>query len=391
MATRRDRNAQGLTAVRVVGALLPPEFLQSIGRLKAKHQNGVDYGLSKSLALKDELARYWRIANDLYTGYAERRNRAGLDRTNVGVQQWLAPLIKTIFGYEDLAAAHPIALADRSFRITHVALDKAVPIVLTVREVDLDRPDPQFGEEGRRRAAHGMMQDLLNADDTRLWGLISNGLKLRLLRDNPTLTRPSFIEADLDRIFDEQLYADFAVLWLTLHASRLRRVNGKQEGCVLEQWRTQASEIGQRALEHLRDGVTTALRALGSGFVQCPQNEMLRTKLSNGQLTTVQFFQQLLRLIYRLLFLLAVEERHLLHNPEATDEQRHLYSDGYAIARLRERALRRRHYDRYTDLWQGLQIVVPRLRHRHVFTRTTCAGRLVFDRPMSRSGRRNDL
>ena len=51
------------------------------------------------------------------------------------------------------------------------------------------------------------------------------------------------------------------------------------------------------------------------------------------------------------------EERGLLHSPEATDEQRAIYAEGYSVARLRERALKRRHYDRHDDLWQGLRII----------------------------------
>lgn len=357
MAMQRDRKSHGLTALRVVGALLPPEFLQTVARLEAKRQNGTDYGLSKSLVLKDEIARYWRIANDLYAAYAERRKRRDLDPKKVGIEEWLAPLLKDVLGYADLTSASPLVIGERRFPITHRALDTTVPAVLTVRDVDLDRADPRFGDEGRRRAAHGLMQELLNADDSCLWGLISNGVTLRLLRDNPSLTRPAYIEADLERIFEEQLYSDFAALWLALHASRLRPVDGNTSACILEAWRLQAHDTGERALEHLRDGVTVALRALGNGFLQHPENERLRAAFADGSFSTDAYFQQLLRLVYRLLFLFAADERNLLHLPDTTDQQRQLYRDGYGLSRLRERALRRRHYDRYTDLWQSLRIL----------------------------------
>src|SRR5438067_2275256 len=80
---------------------------------------------------------------------------------------------------------------------------------------------PGFGEDGRRRAPHAAMQELLNADPGSLWGLVSNGIKVRLVRDNPSLTRPAYVEADLERVFEERLYADFAAFWLMFHASRL--------------------------------------------------------------------------------------------------------------------------------------------------------------------------
>ena len=43
---------------------------------------------------------------------------------------------------------------------------------------------------------------------------------MRLLWDASTLARQSFVEFDLDAIFSDQLYADFRLFFLTVHASR---------------------------------------------------------------------------------------------------------------------------------------------------------------------------
>lgn len=353
----RNRNTHGFTAIRIEGAILPPEFLALIAAQSAKHQSGADYGLTKSLSLKDELARYWRIANDLYTAYVERREREDLSPIRVEVEDWLVPLLKDVLSFDDLTAARPISIGDRQFLVTHQALAGTVPVLLTTRQFELDRADSRFGEEGRRRAPHGLIQEFLNASDNALWGIAANGAKLRVLRDNPSLTRPAYIEADLDLIFEEQLYSDFAALWLTLHASRLKPGDGKPSSSILERWRAQAHETGERALEHLRDGVTESLRQLGNGFLQHPANEGLRAALSDGNLTADGYFQELLRLVYRLLFLFTAEERGLLHAPNATPDQRTIFKDGYSLTRLRDRALKRRHYDRHPDLWQGLLIL----------------------------------
>ena len=95
-------------------------------------------------------------------------------------------------------------------------------MVLTSPEYSLDRSARVFGDETRRRAPHGLMQEYLNAAPHVVWGLVSNGLVLRLLRDNPSLTRPAYVEADLNLIFEDQLYADFVALWLIFHATRLK-------------------------------------------------------------------------------------------------------------------------------------------------------------------------
>ena len=353
----RTRKDHGFTALRIEGGILPPEFLQSIATLEAPRQTVTAYSLSKSLVLKEELARYWRIANDLYTSYSERRPRRELSADQVGVGEWLVPLLRDILGYDDLTASESVELGDRRFELTHRACSEQVPLLLTTRDFELDKADPRFGDEGRRQTPHGLMQEYLNAEDAALWGIIANGSKLRLLRDNSSLTRPACIEADLDLMFAEALYADFAALWLTVHASRLQPTNGQPSSCIIEGWRAQAHQTGERALENLRDGVTEALRQIGNGFLQHPDNDALRAALDEGQLSPEGYFQQLLRFIYRLLFLFRAEERDLLHTPGATDQQRALFAEGYSLARLRERALRRRHYDHHHDLYEGLRII----------------------------------
>ena len=352
----RTRTSHGFTALRIEGSILPSEFLQSVAALEAPRQGGADYGLSRSLAIKEELARYWRIGNDLYGRYAERRPRRDLRAQQVGVEEWLVPFLRLLLGYETLTPAKNIVLGDRIFRLTHRAYDGAVPLLLVTHDFDLDKADPRLGQDGRRQAPHGLMQEYLNAEDAALWGMVSNGSKLRILRDNASLTRPSYIEADLDLIFAEELYPDFSALWLTAHASRLKPADEKPSSCILEAWRAKGHETGERARENLRDGVTDALRQLGNGFLHHRANKALRTALESGTLSPERYFQQLLRLIYRLLFLFTAEERDLLHAREATDLQRIIFLEGYALSRLRERALRRRHYDRNSDLWQGLRV-----------------------------------
>ena len=347
---------RGFAALKIEGGILPPEFLRAVAALEAPRQTGADYGLSKSLAIKEELARYWRIANDLHGRYAERRPRRDLRGPQVGIEEWLVPFLSSLLGYNDLTIAESVVREDRVFRLTHRACGGTVPLLLVTHDFDLDRADPRFGQDGRRQAPHGMMQEYLNAEDTSLWGMVSNGSKLRILRNNASLTRPAYIEADLDLLFAEELYPDFAAFWLSAHASRLQPVDGKPSACIIESWRKKAQETGERIRENLRGGVTDSLRQLGNGFLRHHSNGELRDALAQGALSPERYFQQLLRLVYRLLFLFAAEERNLLHAPEATDEQRDVFAKGYALSQLRERALRRRHYDRNQDLWQGLQI-----------------------------------
>lgn len=130
--------------------------------------------------------------------------------------------------------------------------------------------------------------------------------------------------------------------------------------CVWEKWRAAGQEEGTRVRDGLRLGVTDALLILGEGFVQHPANEALRNALHNGELSKDAYFQQLLRLIYRLIFVFSVEERGLLHPKDDSREAlaaRRAYAEGYAVARLRDLCLKRRARNRFDDHWQALCIV----------------------------------
>ena len=55
---------------------------------------------------------------------------------------------------------------------------------------------------------------------------------------------PAFIEADLRRIFEADSLADFAALWLLVHASRFGPPGTPPNACILERWR----DAGQKAV-----------------------------------------------------------------------------------------------------------------------------------------------
>jgi hypothetical protein len=82
----------------------------------------------------------------------------------------------------------------------------------------------------------------------------------------------------------------------------------------------------------------------------------LRERLQTGALPLPEFFGQLLRLVYRLIFLLAAEDRGLLHPPGAPVAARKLYAEGYSVGTLRDRAVRRAAWDQHHDRWEGLLI-----------------------------------
>lgn len=106
----------------------------------------------------------------------------------------------------------------------------------------------------------------------------------------------------------------------------------------------------------LRRGAVRAILELGQGFLAEPSNADLRAALTAGQITPADYFQQLLCLVYRLIFLLTVEERGLLHSPESDPAAQRLYERCYGLRRLRDLAVRHSAHDAYIDLYATLKI-----------------------------------
>ena len=372
--TRPARAAEvAFEALTIEGGLLAADWLARIALLRAPHQEPADYGVPKGLELRDEIGRYWRIAQAHWSDF-EAGTQAGAD-PQARAHRFIIALLRDAFGFQDLAERpllaastlplgepehgrrEPLVLGERSWPLAAIDPAGRVPLVCAPAGSGLDTPQAHLGDGNRRQSAFGLLQEFLNTSEDALWGLCTDGLRLRLVRDNASLTRPAWVELDLARVFTEGLYPDFAAAWLLLHRSRFGRTGQSADGCPLEVWRSTAREEGTRAREGLRNGVEAALVTLGQGFLSHPDNAALRSALQAGGIGLDGLFSELLRLVYRLIFLLTVEERDLLHPAVTPAEVRIRYAEGYGVRRLRERAVRRAAYDGHADLWETVRIV----------------------------------
>ncbi len=359
MATKRAPRARksllGFEALTIEGGLLAPEWLSRAAQLAAGQQTEADYRVPKGLNLRDEIGRYWRISQAHFHDFAAGRAAGGDSRALA--ERFVLALLRDSFGFSSLVAVEPVVVAERNYPIGYAALGGRVPVVIAPAGGGVETAAATFGDGSRRRTPFGLAQEFLNAEENALWGIVTDGVTLRILRDNASLTRPAWIAADLTRIFTEERYADFAALWLIAHETRFGRSDGLATECPLEEWRKAGREEGTRAREHLRTGVEEALLALGQGFLSHPDNQSLRAAFESGELTKEAYFNQLLRLVYRLIFLLTIEERGLLHPSPSDEKAIALYAEGYGLRRLRERSVKRSAHDRFGDLWEGTKIV----------------------------------
>jgi hypothetical protein len=372
MARTVRSSALAFDAITVEGALIAPAMLARIAQHRTTGQSEADYDIPKGLSLRDEIARYFRIGQAMFLALT-----ASETPSTAATVTFIEKLLHDVFGFTDIHRVGARIVGNRQFAVTLEALRGRVPVVVVPPVDDLDRPSTHLTADGRRRSAASALQDWLNVSEGALWGLCANGFLLRLVRDNASFTRPAYIEADLRRIFEGDDFADFAALWLLIHSGRFGLPDAAPTDCALERWRDAGQKEGIAARDKLRDGVEAALLSLGTGYLSHPENGALREKLRTGELALPDFFGELLRVVYRLIFLLAAEDRNLLHPPDTPVAPRRLYAEGYFVGSLRDRAVRRAAWDRYHDHWEGLLIAFTALSRGEKRARPAGARRLV--------------
>jgi len=350
--------SDGFLTVTTQGGLLPQDLLQRVANrdrdLRGTAPSSYDLARGEKLnqAINDSwlrLERAWKRFTVAMQDIQESNPATGLTRDH-----WLKPLIQEL-GYGSPTPWKAQEIEGKSYPISH--MHGNVPLHLLGFNLDLDRRSKGVAGAARQ-SPHSLVQEFLNHSEDHLWGMLSNGLRLRILRDNITLTRQAYVEFDLEAMMEGEVYSDFALLWMVCHATRLQSEDPYD--CVLEQWTKTAEREGVRALESLRKGVEDAIRHLGEGFLSHPANTTLRESLRDGSLHKQDYYRQLLRTVYRLLFLFAAEDRNLLHHPDAPNEAKERYDSYYSTARLRTIAESHRG-TQHPDLWEGLKLVFQKL------------------------------
>ncbi len=344
------------SSIRIEGAILSPDILERLD--DAMGQRPADFGLETGSKVKDEIARAWADAQDYWRIFQRKLDtlRTESPATTETRQQWIIPLLG-LLGYQLEYQAKGVELNGKTYAISHRVTNRGqVPIyIVGYREpAGLDRKPERTHIGALRMSAHALVQEYLNLHDE-LYGLVTNGRTLRLLRDSSRLIKLSYLEFDLDRIFTDGLFADFAILYRLLHVTRLPASNDAAAESLIERYHQDSLDSGARIREGLSKAVKNAIRDFADGFLAHPENDSLRQSIAEGRLDSNIYYQHLLRLIYRLLFLLVIEERDLIFPPSATAAQRDIYRRYYSLDRLRRLSEKRHLADkRHHDLWLAL-------------------------------------
>ena len=341
-------------SIHIEGAILSPDILGQIEELPG--QRASDFDLNAGTKVKDEIARSWADAQD-YWRIFQRKLDTVKESSNATTETrnfWMVPLMG-LLRYDLEYQARGTELDGRIYAISHRTTNRANIPVQIIGARDPAGLDRKPANATRRMSAHALVQEFLNLHD-QLYGLVTDGHVLRLLRDSSRLVKQSYLEFDLDRIFTDGLFADYAILYRLLHATRLPLTNETAAESLIERYHQDSLDQGTRIREGLSNAVEQAIFDFGSGFLSHPDNDDLRAAVANGELSAGDYYQRLLRLIYRLLFLMVIEERDLIFSVDAPRAQRDVYHDFYSVARLRRLSEKRYLADpRRHDLWLALK------------------------------------
>jgi type I restriction-modification system DNA methylase subunit len=343
-------------SIRIEGAILSPDILEKLDETIG--QRPADFGLDTNVKVKDEIARAWADAQDYWRIFQRKLDtlKADSPATTETRNLWIVPLLG-LLGYQLEYQPKATELNGKTYAISHRTINRGnTPLhIIGYRETaGLDRKPERTHIGAPRMSAHGLVQEYLNLHDE-LYGIVTNGRILRLLRDSSRLIKLTYLEFDLDRIFTDGLFADFAVLYRLLHATRLPISHDAAAESLLERYHQDSLDSGARIREGLSKAVEQAIKDFANGFLRYPHNDALRNQINTGQLTAETYYSYLLHLIYRLLFLMVIEERGLVFPNNAKPQHRDIYQNYYSLQRLRRLAEKRHLADqRHHDLWLSL-------------------------------------
>jgi hypothetical protein len=338
--------------------MLPPEILVRIAEMDGE-MGGLTpdtYHLDKGEKINEAINRSWNRLLGVWATF--RKAREVLPQEDLGTsvtrEKWLLKLFDEL-GYGRLLPSKPIEVDEKIYPVSHFW--QHTPIHLIGFRVDLDK-SLAHSTGTYRSKPHSMVQEFLNRTEAHLWAFLSNGLQLRILRDNTSLVRQAYVEFDLEAMMDGGIFPDFKLLWLLCHQSRVEA--DRPEDCWLEIWTRVTQVVGTRAREDLRKGVQRAIEALGAGFLAHPANDLLRDDLRAGRLDKQNYYRELLRFVYQLIFLFVAEDRDLLAPPSTTSEAKSRYIRYYSTTRLRVLAGRKAG-TRHDDLYRVNRLVIDSL------------------------------
>ena len=340
-------------SIRIEGSILAGDILEKIEQGDVAGQKPSDFGLAGDAKVKDEIVRAWADAQDLWRIFRRKleATKEGSSATTETRNFWVVPLLG-LLGYQVELARKGEEVLGKNYFLSHrvPVRDGFVVHIMGYR----DSLDKKREDSGPRMSPHALVQEYLNLTE-HLYAIVTNGQQLRLLRDSSRLIKLSYLEFDLERMMEEEIFPDFALLFRLVHVSRMPLKQDTGAESIIERYHQDSLESGSRIRDGLSAAVEKSIIALANGFLSHANNQDLRDAVKAGKVHPKDLYQWLLRLIYRILFLMVIEERDLVYPKKGNRKQRELYYRYYSIQRLRKLGEKRYFADKhFEDAWCGL-------------------------------------
>lgn len=363
------------TSIHIYGHLLSDDILHNIERDNTLIGNrDQDFGMD--ISVSSAIDYVWSSLRNDWNFYKERAgNERLVNKDPYGTRRardLMERLLQSL-GYKLDRQVANIEVAGTGYDISYTCTDLGnMPFVIIGENITtdvsidtLDKCSLDYRAKGnmRKKSAHATMLEYLNATEN-VYGIISNGQILRIIRNSGQLVKLTYIEFDLRRMLEEDKYTEFCLMFRLLHASRFR--TSGDEPCVMERWFNMSIESGNRIRNGLSRAVQTTMETIGNAVLTSngEGNDALRRAFADGTMDAAKLNKELIHFIYRLLFLFIIEERGLVYQiPDSVDapdykqqcQWQDIYKKYYAASRLRRLSelsyLKQR---QYSDLWQGL-------------------------------------
>lgn len=357
------------TSIHIYGHLLSDDILHEIETDSSMQGNREqDFNLDVSLTAKIDNA--WSSLRNDWKLFAERNTLRDPYGTK-SVRRLMERFFSSLDYQLDFQPAQ-IEAGERRFDIPYICPELGqMPIIIvgdktgdaTLDTLDKCTLDQRVKGERRQKSPHATMLDYLNSTE-HVYGIVTNGQVLRVIRNTGQLVKLTYIEFDLRRMVEEDHYAEFCLLFRLMHTSRF--THSGDDACIMERWFNRSIESGNRIRAGLSDAVQKTMEVLGRAVV-CGKgegNEAFRQAVIDGKANAQTLNKELIHFIYRLLFLFIIEDRNLVYNIGDPDKDadydqkvrcQDIYKKFYAVSRLRGLSeLPYLRNGRYNDLWEGL-------------------------------------
>ena len=260
-------------------------------------------------------------------------------------RKWILPLLEELDYSPQYLKKDTLVSEEKEVKVSlsHRGGDWAhAPIVHTV--APSQKLDEKIAKGRGIKSPHDSLQIYLNESKDDLWGIITNGKVLRVLRKYHHTYTKGYIEFDLEGIFEERSFSDFLALYRLIHPSRF--IPDEEGKPPLEHFYEISLAAGEKIGDDLRENVKAAIEVLGNGFLT---KDIIDRLIENPD-ECHAYYQEILHIVYRIMFLMFAEQRGMLPTRDS------LYAESYSMTKLRERTEKAKRRDRHHDIWKGLLV-----------------------------------